>query len=63
MQKDKIIKDTTIREIRTLSESDEDYNKPVRIGNDFSNSYIEHESDNDKNKTLSIKEDLEEIMP
>lgn len=63
MQKDKIIKDTTIREIRTLSESDEDYYKPVRIGNDFSNSYIEHESDNDKNKTLSIKEDLEEIMP
>ena len=31
---------------------EEDYYKPVREGNFWSNSYIEHETNGDKNKTL-----------
>ena len=33
------------------------------MGNFYSNNYIEHESNGDKNKTLSIKEYLDEIKP
>ena len=33
------------------------------MGNFYRNNYIEHESNGDKNKTLSIKEYLDEIKP
>ena len=66
MKKNKTIKDIRkensntgkiLRDIRTLLESDnEDYYKPIRIGNAFSSNYIEYESNGDKDKTLSIKE-------
>ena len=43
--------DKILRDIRTLYESDkEDYYKPIRIGNDFSSSYIEYENNGDKVK-------------
>ena len=41
----------------------EDNYKPVRIGNDFSSNYIEYESNEDKDKTLSIKDYLDETKP
>ena len=35
---------------------DEDYYKPIRIGNAFSSNYIDYESNGDKDKKLSIKD-------
>ena len=41
----------------------EDNYKPVRIGNAFNSNYIEYKSNGDKDKTLSIKDYLDEIKP
>ena len=41
----------------------EDYYQPLRVGNFWSNSYIEHESNSDRNKTLSIEEHLNKVRP
>ena len=46
-----------------LFEQEEDYYKPARVGNFDSNNYIEYECNGDKNKTISIKECLDEIKP
>ena len=47
-----------------MYESDsKDYYKPIRTGNAFSSNYIEYESNEDKDKTLSIKDYLENIEP
>ena len=46
---------TTIRDIKPPFRQ-EDYYKPVRVGNFWSNNYIEYESNGERNKTLSIKE-------
>ena len=56
----KPIKDRIIRDIRNLFEHEEEENsyKPVRFGNFWSNSYIEHKSNGDKNKTVSVEEYL-----
>ena len=37
--------------------------KPLRIGNAFTSNYIEYKSNGDKDKTLSIKDYLDEIKP
>ena len=37
--------------------------KPVRVGNFWSNNYIEYGSKGDRNKTLWVKEDINEIKP
>ena len=58
----KAIKDRIIRDIKNLFEK-EDYYKLVRVGNFHNNNYIEHESNGEKNKTMSIKESLDEIKP
>ena len=56
--------DRILRDIRPLYESDEeDHYKLIRTGNAFSSNYIEYESNGDKDKTLSIKEHLDEIRP
>ena len=63
-KKDKDIKDKVLRDIKTLSESDEeDYYKLIRIGNAFSSNYVEYESNVDKDKTLSIKDYADKIKP
>ena len=36
-------------------EEEENYCKPVRVGNFWSNNYLEFESNGDRNKTLSIE--------
>ena len=41
----------------------EDKYKPMRIGNGFSSNYTEYKINGDKDKTLSIKDYLDEIKP
>ena len=52
----KAMKDRIIRDIRTFFEQQgqKDY-KPIRVDNFWNNSYIEYESNGDKNKNLSVK--------
>ena len=39
------------------------YYKPVRVNNFWSNNYIEYERNGDRNKTLSVEEYLNKIGP
>ena len=58
------IKDRIIRDISNIFEhKEENYYKSVRVGNFWSNNYIEYESNGDRNKTLSIEEYLTKIRP
>ena len=53
-----------IRDVKdTYDDVDEDYYKPIRIGNAFSSNYIEYKSNGDKDKILLIKEYLDMIRP
>ena len=53
-----------IRDIRNLFEHEEEnYYKPVRVRNFWSNNYIEFESNGDRNKILSVLEHLNKIWP
>ena len=55
----KAIKDLILREIKNLFESkEENYHKPVRMNNFWSNNYIEYRSNSDRNKTISAEECL-----
>ena len=55
LKKEKIekeIKDRIIKDIRTHFEQEyDDYYKPKSVGNFWNNSYIEYESNGDRNKT------------
>ena len=42
---------------------EENYYKPIRVNNIWSNNYIEYKSNGDKNKILSIEEYLNKIRP
>ena len=62
----KTIKDRILRDIKNLfehEEEEENYYKPVRVSNFWSNNYIEYKSNGDKNKTLSVEEYLNKIRP
>ena len=59
----KVIKDRMIRDIRSLFKQEDDYYKPIRVGNFRNNNYIKYESSGDKNKNLSVKEYLDKIKP
>ena len=48
---------------KNLFQPEEDRYKPVRIGNAFSSNYIEYKSNEDSDKTLSIKDYFDEIKP
>ena len=52
-----------MKDIRNLFEQEEekDYYNSIRVGNVWSNNYIEYESNGDRNKTLSIEEYLNKI--
>ena len=54
-KEEKEIKDRIIRDITTLFEQEDDYYKPIRVGNAWNNNYIEYEIDADRNKNLSLK--------
>ena len=61
----KAIKDRILPDINNLFEhkEEENYYKPVRVSNFWSNNYIEYESNGDRNKTLSVEEYLTKISP
>lgn len=48
-------------DIKTLSESKKNYYKSVKVVNTYSKNYKKYESNGDENKTLSIKDYLDEI--
>ena len=52
-----------LRDRRTLFEPEEHYYGPVRISNAFDDDFIQYENNGDKDKTLSIKEYLDKIIP
>ena len=61
LKKTKSIKDRILRDINNLfehNEEEENYYKPVRVSNFWSNEYIEYESNGETNKTLSVEEYL-----
>ena len=63
-KQNKAIKNRIISDIRNLFEhEEEDYYKPVRVDNFWSNNYIEYESEGDRNKILSVEEYLNKIRP
>ena len=53
------IKDRIIRDIRALFEQEDDYHKPTRARNFWSNNYIKYESSDDINKNLSVNQTSE----
>lgn len=55
--------DKVLRDIRTLFEPEEDYCKPIKIADAFDGNYIQNGNNGHKNKSLSIKDYLEEIKP
>ena len=60
----KAIKDRIRRDIKNLFEyKEENYYKPVRGNNFWSNNHIEYESNGDRNKTLLVQEYLNKIRP
>ena len=61
----KAINDKKIGNIKNLfeHEEEENYCKPVRVSNFWSNNYIEYESNSDRNETLSAEEHLNQIRP
>ena len=62
-KENKQIKDKIIKDIRTLFKQEDDYYKPIRVGNFWNNNYIEYESSGDRNKNLHLKEYLDKIKP
>ena len=56
----KAIRDRIVRDVMALE--DDDYYKPIRIGNFWSNSYIEYESSGDRKRTLPVKEYLRDMI-
>ena len=54
-----------LKDIRNLfeHEEEENYYKPLRVGNFWNNNYIEYESNRDRNKTVSVEEYLNKIRP
>ena len=58
----KEVKDRKNRVI-TILEQEDDYYKTKRVSNFQNNDYIEYESSDNRNKTLSLKKYLEKIKP
>ena len=52
-----------MRDIRNLFEHEEDYYKPVRVLNIWSNNHIKYESTGHRNKILWVEEYLNKITP
>ena len=57
LKRNKVIKNRILRDIRKLfeHEKEENYYKPVRLSNFWSNIYIEYVSKGDRNKTYQLK--------
>ena len=61
--KERIIKGRVIRDIRTRFEEVRDYFEPKRVSNFWNNNYIEHGTNGDKNRNLSLDKYLNKIQP
>ena len=61
----KAIKNRILTDTKNIFEyeEEENYYKPVRVSNFWSNNYIEYQSSGDRNKTLSFEEYLNKIRP
>ena len=46
-----------------MKKEEENYYKPVRVSNVFNNNYVEYESNNHREKTVSPEEYLNKIRP
>ena len=55
IKENETIKDKIIRDIKIPLEKEDDYYKPMKVGNFWNNNYIEYESNGDKKKNLSVK--------
>ena len=60
---ERLMKDKTIRDTKTLFEQEEDYYKPKRVRSFWNNNYIEYESNGDKNNNFMLDEYLYETKP
>ena len=64
MEKKREVNNRIIRDIRTLFEQEEKvYYKPKRVSNLWNNNYIEYESNDNKNRNLSLDKYLDKIEP
>ena len=62
----KAFKDRILRYTNNILEhekEEENYYKPIRVSNFWSNNYIEYKSNGDNNKTLSVEEYPSKISP
>ena len=61
----KPIKNRILRDIKNLfeHEEEENYYRPVRVSNLWSNNYMEYESNDGRNKTVSVEEYFNKIRP
>ena len=55
-KENKAIREKIIGDIKKLLEQEEDYYKPISVGNFWSNNYTEYEGNSDTNKNLSANE-------
>ena len=64
-KENEVISDRIIRDIRRLFEQKEEkyYSKSIRAANPLNSNYIKNESSGGGNKSLSVKENLDEIYP
>ena len=60
---ERLMKDKTIRDTKTLFEQEEDYYKPKRVRSFFNINYIEYESNGDKNNSFLLDEYRYETKP
>ena len=59
-------KDTVLKNVKNLFEYEKEgdnYYKPERVNNIWSNNYIEYKSNDDENKILSFEEYLNKTRP
>ena len=52
-----------IWDIRALFKQESDNYQTIRVDNFWDNNYIEYESNDNKNKNLSVQENVDEIKP
>ena len=56
-------KSAEILEVFLNQNEEQDYDKPIRVGNSWPINYTAFKCNRDRNKTLSIREYLHEIKP
>ena len=60
----KAIKDRILRDIKNFFEHEEEnYYKPVRVNNFWSNNYVAYKSNGGRKKTISVEKYLDKMRP